>query len=178
MRATIVFMFLFAFAPCAFAPAFAQQQYGIGIRPAPPPEIPIDCRYIGKIELSEPESKIRPALTWGHVGRFAAVTAPCIRLDYWVVTAGQLQITLHTQTGEALEANINVGPSAVYATGQLFDTFGVQRGLILIRSLDGGCSRLYVNAYADGARVIPVPGPADLELFVRYVSVPNNPCVP
>lgn len=174
MRAIIAFLIL-----SAFAPAFAQQQYigppSFGPRPQTTPQI--DCRAGPAIKIPEPESKIQPALTWGHVGRFASVTSPCIRVDYWVASTGRLQLVFYDETGEAFDANINVGPSAVFAQGFLRDAFGNVRGNIFIQSLNGGCSRLYVRAVVDNIVVIP-PAPADLELFVRYVSAPNNPCVP
>lgn len=175
MRAIIAFLFL-----AAASPAIAQQQYtGPNGFTKPPPIVPqIDCRDDGPaLTVPESESKIRPTLTWGHVGRFASVTAPCIRVDYWVLSTGRLQIVFYDETGEAFDANISVGPSAVYATGSLVDTFGNVRGNIFIQSVDGGCSRLYVRAVVDNIVVIP-RSPADLELFVRYVSAPNNPCVP
>lgn len=170
---------IFALLLLAAMPAFAQQQYlgppSVGPAPVAPQ---IDCRDDGPaIKLPEPASKIRPALTFGHVGRFAAVTAPCIRLDYWVESAGRLNLVFYDETGEAFDANISVGPSAFFAQGFLRDAFGNVRGNVFIQSLDGGCSRLYVRAVVDNIVVIP-RAPADLELFVRYVSAPNSNCVP
>lgn len=165
---------------CAFALIFvpdasAQQQYGIGIRPAPPPSA-TDCRPATAVDSAE---KSLPFIQIGNAGRFRSISAPCIRFDFWPLfgtSAGGpgsnvgLDLIVYTQTGEALESGVvNFLAANTTLAVNLYDSFGVLRGRADLLAANTGCSILYARIVVDGEQIVPRP-PAFYERFQRYVE--------